>query len=80
MTRKTMEVYHEVFLSEGRKKVIVFSIVPEKGKELLAVRKLNYAVMKHYIDTGVLYNLFKEVQNPYVQLLVEGLENYKPVI
>lgn len=68
-----MEVHREVIFHSENRKVIMFSILPSRGKESLALRKLDYAILNYYLETGVMYNRFKDVQNPYLQLLVEGL-------
>ena len=75
MAYKTMEVYNDVFLEEGSRKVIRFFIIPEPGEEHRAIQKLSYAVMNYYLQKGVMFKLFREDRNPYVQLLVEGLED-----
>jgi hypothetical protein len=73
MVHKSMEVYRELFLEVNKRKVHRFFIVPEAGKEQQAIKQLNQQVMKYVIDTGISYNHFQEVGNPYVQLIVEGI-------
>ncbi len=73
MHLKPMEVYRELFLVAGNKRIHRFFIVPETGKEQQAIRQLNQQVMRYVIENNISYNHFHEVGNPYVQLIIEGI-------
>lgn len=68
-----MKVESKVFLEQERKRVTMFYIVPEQGREMLAVRMLNNEVLKYTFDNRILYRKFVEAENPFTVLIVEGI-------
>jgi len=69
----TMKVESKVFLEQGRKKVTMFYIVPEQGREMQAVKMLHYEVLNYVCDKQILHNKFVEADNPFTVLIVEGI-------
>jgi len=51
----------------------MFYIVPEQGREMQAIRMLNYEVLNYVCENRILHNKFVETDNPFTVLIVEGI-------
>jgi hypothetical protein len=69
----TMKVDNKVFLEQGNKRVTMFSIVPETGRELQAVKMLHNEALNYVCEKRILHNKFIESDNPFTLLIVEGI-------